>query len=62
KVGWSPFLADSRAKTKLGTEGQVKFLAEVTIAILGVHVIGPNAGEMIAEGFLTLEYGAISHA
>ncbi|KAH8986136.1 dihydrolipoyl dehydrogenase [Lactarius akahatsu] len=59
KVGRFPFLANSRAKTNLDTEGQVKFLVEAeTDRILGVHIIGPNAGEMIAEGVLALEYGA----
>ncbi|KAH9024086.1 hypothetical protein EDB84DRAFT_1616317 [Lactarius hengduanensis] len=58
KVGRFPFLANSRAKTNLDTEGQVKFLVEAeTDRILGVHIIGPNAGEMIAEGVLALEYG-----
>ncbi|KAH9011983.1 hypothetical protein EDB83DRAFT_2680629 [Lactarius deliciosus] len=43
----------------LDTEGQVKFLVEAeTDRILGVHIISPNAGEMIAEGVLALEYGA----
>ncbi|KAI0293182.1 dihydrolipoyl dehydrogenase [Multifurca ochricompacta] len=59
KIGRFPFLANSRAKTNLDTEGQVKFLVEdETDRILGVHIIGPNAGEMIAEGVLALEYGA----
>lgn len=61
RVGRFPFLANSRAKTNLDTEGQVKFLVEEeTDRILGVHIIGPNAGEMIAEGVLALEYGASS--
>ncbi|MCJ1330986.1 dihydrolipoamide dehydrogenase precursor [Thelotrema lepadinum] len=59
KVGNFPFTANSRAKTNLDTDGFVKFLAdEQTDRILGVHIIGPNAGEMIAEGTLALEYGA----
>ncbi|KAI9434704.1 hypothetical protein H4582DRAFT_2131008 [Lactarius indigo] len=61
KVGRFAFLANSRAKTNLDTEGQVKFLVEVdseTDWILGVHIIGPNAGEMIAKGVLALEYAA----
>ncbi|KAK4556042.1 dihydrolipoamide dehydrogenase precursor [Recurvomyces mirabilis] len=59
KVGSFPFSANSRAKTNLDTEGMVKFLADAeTDRILGVHIIGPNAGEMIAEGTLALEYGA----
>ncbi|KAH9178035.1 dihydrolipoyl dehydrogenase [Lactarius sanguifluus] len=59
KVGRFPFLANSRAKTNLGTEGQVKFLVEAeTDRILGVHIIGLKEGEMIAEGVLALEHGA----
>nr|POE54300.1 dihydrolipoyl dehydrogenase, mitochondrial [Quercus suber] len=59
KVGTFPFSANSRAKTNLDTDGMVKFLADAeTDRILGVHIVGPNAGEMIAEGTLALEYGA----
>ncbi|KAL1583999.1 Dihydrolipoamide dehydrogenase [Cladosporium halotolerans] len=59
KVGSFPFSANSRAKTNLDSEGLVKFLADAeTDRILGVHIVGPNAGEMIAEGTLALEYGA----
>ncbi|WFD42009.1 dihydrolipoyl dehydrogenase [Malassezia psittaci] len=59
KVGKFPFLANSRAKTNLDTEGFVKFLTEKdTDKILGIFIIGPNAGEMIAEGGLAMEYGA----
>jgi len=59
KVGTFPFSANSRAKTNLETDGLVKFIADAeTDRILGVHIIGPNAGEMIAEGTLALEYGA----
>ncbi|KAI9434721.1 dihydrolipoamide dehydrogenase [Lactarius indigo] len=53
------FLANLRAKTNLDTEGRVKLLIKVeTDRILGVHTICPNAGAMIAEGMLALEYGA----
>ena len=59
KTGSFPFSANSRAKTNLETDGMVKFFADAeTDRILGVHIIGPNAGEMIAEGTLALEYGA----
>ena len=59
KVGKFMFSANSRAKTNLDTEGFVKFLTEAeTDRILGVHIMGPNAGEMIAEGVLAMEYGA----
>lgn len=58
-IGTFPFLANSRAKTNLDTEGMVKFIADKeTDRILGIHIIGPNAGEMIAEGVLAMEYGA----
>lgn len=61
KTGNFPFSANSRAKTNLDTDGMVKFLADAqTDRILGIHIIGPNAGEMIAEGTLALEYGASS--
>ncbi|KAK1714720.1 dihydrolipoyl dehydrogenase [Colletotrichum lupini] len=61
RVGSFPFSANSRAKTNLDTEGMVKMLADPeTDRILGVHIIGPNAGEMIAEATLALEYGASS--
>lgn len=59
RVGTFPFSANSRAKTNLDTEGFVKMIADdATDRILGIHIIGPNAGEMIAEGTLALEYGA----
>ncbi|KAG8409603.1 dihydrolipoamide dehydrogenase precursor, variant 2 [Metarhizium acridum] len=61
RVGTFPFSANSRAKTNLDTDGLVKMLADPeTDRLLGVHIIGPNAGEMIAEGTLALEYGAIN--
>ncbi|EON65473.1 dihydrolipoyl dehydrogenase [Coniosporium apollinis CBS 100218] len=60
-VGSFPFSANSRAKTNLDTDGIVKFIADAeTDRILGIHIVGPNAGEMIAEGTLALEYGASS--
>jgi pyruvate/2-oxoglutarate dehydrogenase complex dihydrolipoamide dehydrogenase (E3) component len=61
KVGTFPFTANSRAKTNLDTDGMVKILSDAeTDRILGVHIIGASAGEMIAEGTLALEYGASS--
>ncbi|CAG7956808.1 unnamed protein product [Penicillium salamii] len=61
RVGAFPFSANSRAKTNLDTEGTVKFIADAeTDRILGVHIIGPGAGEMIAEATLAIEYGASS--
>ncbi|CCK72659.1 dihydrolipoyl dehydrogenase KNAG_0L00360 [Huiozyma naganishii CBS 8797] len=59
KVGKFPFVANSRAKCNQDTEGFVKILIDAdTERILGAHIIGPNAGEMIAEAGLALEYGA----
>ena len=61
RSGTFPFSANSRAKTNLDTDGMVKFLADAqTDRILGIHIVGPNAGEMIAEGSLAIEYGASS--
>ncbi|RFU31975.1 hypothetical protein B7463_g4355, partial [Scytalidium lignicola] len=61
KTGNFPFSANSRAKTNLDSDGFVKILADAeTDRILGIHIIGPNAGEMIAEGALAIEYGASS--
>jgi dihydrolipoamide dehydrogenase len=52
-------MANSRARTNNDSEGLVKILADkATGRILGAHIIGPNAGEMIAEGVLGMEYGA----
>jgi dihydrolipoamide dehydrogenase len=60
-VGKFPFAANSRAKTNLDTEGFVKFISDKeTDRVLGVHIAGPNAGEMIAEAVLAIEYGASS--
>lgn len=59
--GSFPFAANSRARANGDTEGFVKVLADKeTDRILGVHIMGPNGGEMIAEGVLGMEYGASS--
>jgi dihydrolipoamide dehydrogenase len=59
--GSFPFSANSRARANGSSEGFVKVLADkATDRILGVHIIGPNAGEMIAEGVIGMEYGASS--
>ncbi len=59
KVGKFPFLANSRAKVNNETEGFVKILAESkTDKVLGVHIIGPHSGDMIAEMVLAMEFGA----
>ena len=59
KVGKFPFLANSRAKVNNETEGFVKILADsATDKVLGVHIIGPHCGDMIAEMALAMEFGA----
>ncbi len=59
KVGKFPFLANSRAKVNNETEGFVKILADRnTDKVLGVHIIGPHCGDMIAEMALAMEFGA----
>ena len=61
KVGKFPFMANSRAKAINEPEGFVKILAESTTdKVLGVHIIGPHAGEMIAEMSVAMEFGASS--
>ncbi|KJE96833.1 dihydrolipoyl dehydrogenase [Capsaspora owczarzaki ATCC 30864] len=58
-IGKFPFVANSRAKTNNDTDGFVKVLGDKkTDQILGAHIIGPGAGEMIAEAVLALEYKA----
>ncbi|KAJ2685096.1 dihydrolipoamide dehydrogenase precursor, partial [Coemansia sp. RSA 1285] len=58
KIGSFPFQANSRAKTIDDAEGLVKIITDAeTDRILGAHIIGPNAGEMIAEACLAMEYG-----
>ena len=61
KVGKFPFLANSRAKAINEPEGFVKILAdEKTDKVIGVHIIGPHAGEIIAETAIAMEFGASS--
>ena len=58
-VGKFPFAANSRAKTNRATDGFVKILADAkTDRVLGVHMIGVDAGNMIAEAALAMEFGA----
>ncbi|KAA0184170.1 Dihydrolipoamide dehydrogenase [Fasciolopsis buskii] len=59
KIGKFPMSANSRAKTNDETEGMFKVLAHKdTDRILGVHLLGPVAGELINEAALAMEYGA----
>jgi dihydrolipoamide dehydrogenase len=61
EVGKFPFTANPRAKVNLTTEGFVKILADAkTDRVLGVHILGPDAGNMIAEAAIAMEFGASS--
>jgi dihydrolipoamide dehydrogenase len=61
RKGAFPFLANGRAHALGDTAGQVKILAhKETDRILGVHIIGPHAGDLIAEAAVAIEFGASS--
>ena len=61
KIGKFSFMANSRAKAIDDAEGFVKILAdETTDKVLGAHIIGPHAGELIAEIGVAMEFGASS--
>jgi len=61
KVGKFPFTANARAKTIMATDGFVKILADAkTDKVLGCAIIGPEAGNLIAEVVLAMEFGASS--
>ena len=61
KIGKFPFLANSRARVNNESDGFVKIIADAkTDKVLGVHMIGPHVGEMIAEMALAMEFGASS--
>ena len=61
KTGKFPFMANSRAKVNNEVDGFVKILADAkTDKVLGVHIIGPHCGDMIAEMALAMEFGASS--
>lgn len=70
KTGSFPFKASGRARASMDTDGLVKVLADAeTDEILGVHIIGPRAADMIAEAVVAMEFrasaediGRISHA
>ena len=58
-VGKFPFTANGRAKVNMTTDGFVKILADAkTDRVLGVHMIGADAGNMIAESAIAMEFGA----
>lgn len=59
KAGTFPFLANGRARALGDTTGMVKFLADAaTDEILGVHIVGPQASELIAEAVVAMEFKA----
>jgi len=60
-VGKFPFTANARARAILSTDGFVKILADAkTDRVLGVHILGPDAGTIIAEAAMAMEFGASS--
>ncbi len=61
RKGKFPFLANGRAKALNQTDGFVKILADkATDRVLGVHIVGPRAGDLIAEAAVSIEFGASS--
>lgn len=59
RTGSFPFIANARAKALASTDGFVKILADKkTDRVLGVHIIGPRAGDLIAEAAVAMEFGA----
>ncbi len=59
KVGKFPFLANSRGRATGQTDGLVKIIADAkTDEVLGVHILGPQAGNMIHEACIAMEFGA----
>ncbi len=59
RVGKFPFTANSRARANADTDGMVKILADkVTDRVLGVHILGPLAGDLLGEAVLAMEFGA----
>jgi dihydrolipoamide dehydrogenase len=61
RKGEFPFRANARARTLAQVEGKVKILADAkTDRLLGVHILGPRAGDLIAEAAVAIEFGASS--
>jgi dihydrolipoamide dehydrogenase len=59
KAGKFPFTANGRAKVNGTTDGFVKILADATTdKVLGVHILGAQAGDMIAEAAVAMEFSA----
>jgi dihydrolipoamide dehydrogenase len=58
-TGKFPFTANGRARVNLQADGFVKILADAkTDRVLGVHILGPDAGNMVAEATVAMEFGA----
>ena len=61
RKGTYPFRANGRARALAQLDGKVKILADAkTDRVLGVHIIGPRAGDLIAEAAVAIEFGASS--
>ncbi|RFC62837.1 dihydrolipoyl dehydrogenase [Fulvimarina endophytica] len=61
KVGKFPFMANGRARAMLATDGFVKMLVDAkTDKLLGCHILGASAGDLIVEAALVMEYGGAS--
>jgi dihydrolipoamide dehydrogenase len=61
KAGAFPFLANGRARAIGSTDGQVKVLADAkTDRVLAVHIVGPRAGDILAEAVVAMEFGGSS--
>ena len=59
KIGSFPFAASGRAMANNATEGMAKIIADAeTDRILGVHIVGQHAGELIAQGVIAMEFGS----
>ncbi|WP_372802543.1 dihydrolipoyl dehydrogenase [Paracoccus seriniphilus] len=59
KIGKFPFMGNARAKAMMQADGFVKMIADAeTDRVLGCHIVGPNAGEMIHEVCVAMEFGA----
>ncbi|WP_282605051.1 dihydrolipoyl dehydrogenase [Pelagibius sp. Alg239-R121] len=59
RVGKFPFTANSRARANADTDGLVKILADkATDKVLGVHILGPLAGDLLGEAVIAMEFGA----
>jgi dihydrolipoamide dehydrogenase len=59
KIGKFPFFANGRARAMEESDGLVKVIADAkTDRLLGVHILGPRASDLIAEGALAIEFGS----